>query len=380
MQTTAASIPLLSFFTGAGLLDLGFRQAGFDIIWHNEFDMSFAKGFQYGMERYLGNPVREPNLHPIEALGPQAILREAFGSRVPPEEFGMIGGPPCPDFSVGGKNKGETGDNGRLSQTYVHRIHELQPSFFLLENVPGLIRTRRHREFLNRLWNQLAFDYQMDLRILNALDFGVPQDRQRVIWIGVRRRWLRHRRLRWDSPSSLPLAHITSSSAALDGRSPFPTPDSRLANAKSRFDWPTTSEFGSEPLPPHPGIPHELMTGTWLLDSTIADLPNQEDFLHPYSTKIPLIAEGDVKAKSFKRLHRHRYSPTVAYGHNEVHLHPSLPRRLTVREAMRLQSVPDQYALPPDMPLTAKFKTIGNGVPVKLAKAIGTSIRTFLEV
>lgn len=379
MQTTASSIPLLSFFTGVGLLDLGFRQAGFEIIWHNERELSFARGFQYGMERYLGSRVKEPNILPIEELGPTAIIRDAFGSRLPPNEFGMIGGPPCPDFSVGGQNKGEHGDNGRLSQTYVHRIQELQPTFFLFENVPGLIRTKRHREFINRLWNQLAFDYQMDLHILNALDFGVPQDRQRVIWIGIRRKWLRHRRLRWDSPLMLPSAPNQPTIDSRGNPSPFPTPDPQLANAKSRFEWPTTSEFGSDPLQPHPAIPQELMAGTWLLDDAISDLPNQSEFLHPYSNKIPLIPEGDVRAKSFKRLHRHRYSPTVAYGHNEVHLHPTLPRRLTVREAMRLQSVPDQFALPPDMPLTAKFKTIGNGVPVRLAQAIGTSIRSFLE-
>jgi DNA (cytosine-5)-methyltransferase 1 len=92
-----------------------------------------------------------------------------------------------------------------------------------------------------------------------------------------------------------------------------------------------------------------------------------------------IIPEGDVSRKSFKRLHRWRFSPTAAYGNNEVHLHPTLPRRLTVREALRIQSVPDTYILPEDMPLTHKFKTIGNGVAVKLAYAVACSIRNMIE-
>ena len=78
--------------------------------------------------------------------------------------------------------------------------------------------------------------------------------------------------------------------------------------------------------------------------------------------------------KSFKRLHRFFYSPNVAYGNNEVHLHPTEPRRISVAEALALQSVPREYAFPEDMTLTAKFKAVGNGVPVKLAEHVAKSI------
>ena len=91
------------------------------------------------------------------------------------------------------------------------------------------------------------------------------------------------------------------------------------------------------------------------------------------------VAEGDVKGKSFKRLHRWRYSPTAAYGNREVHLHPSERRRLTVREAMRIQSVPDAYALPVTMTLGKKFKAISNGVPVTLARVLAEQIASYLN-
>ena len=91
------------------------------------------------------------------------------------------------------------------------------------------------------------------------------------------------------------------------------------------------------------------------------------------------IAEGDDSRKSYKRLHRWRYSPTVAYGNNEVHLHPYKARRLTVAEALALQSLPKEFSLPPEMSLTDKFKTTGNGVPFKLSSGIAKTIYDFLE-
>src|SRR5690242_6926483 len=109
------------------------------------------------------------------------------------------------------------------------------------------------------------------------------------------------------------------------------------------------------------------------------DISNGKDFFNPYSSKFGTIKEGDVSGKSFKRLHRFRYSPTVWYGNNEVHLHPWKRRRLSVREALRLQTVPDSYVMPEDVPLCAKFKVIGNGVPCLLAQKLAEAVSAFIE-
>ena len=93
-----------------------------------------------------------------------------------------------------------------------------------------------------------------------------------------------------------------------------------------------------------------------------------------------VIDEGDDSKKSYKRLHRWRYSPTVAYGNNEVHLHPYKTRRLSAAEALSLQTLPKEFVLPPEMTLTDKFKTIGNGVPYVLSSGIAKTIRDFMEV
>ncbi|WP_372814290.1 DNA cytosine methyltransferase [Paenibacillus sp.] len=362
---TNFEIPILSFFTGAGFLDIGFMQAGFKTVWCNEYDKNFVKGFEHGLTSLTGKKHRVSNTSSIVELGPNQIAREAFNNTQIPEVFGMIGGPPCPDFSVGGKNRGRDGDHGKLSQVYVNRIIELQPTFFLFENVPGLLRTAKHREFFKYLRDQLSFDYLLEYRVLNALDFGVPQDRERVIMVGIKKKWLQKKL----GVRKIP-AHYQW----------FQWPeDERYMDAKTKFLWPGVTPYGIEPEKPEM-IPDELMVGSILCNTEeMAKLPNGLEGFVPISDKFYIIPEGDVSRKSFKRLHRWRYSPTAAYGNNEVHLHPTQPRRLTVREALRIQSVPDYYILPDDMPLTHKFKTIGNGVAVKLANAVATSIRKMIE-
>ncbi len=91
------------------------------------------------------------------------------------------------------------------------------------------------------------------------------------------------------------------------------------------------------------------------------------------------LEEGDANKKSYKRIHRWRYSPTAAYGNNEVHLHPYKARRLSVAECLAIQSLPKEFILPPDMSLSDSFKTIGNGVPFLLSYGIAKTIRDFLE-
>jgi DNA (cytosine-5)-methyltransferase 1 len=364
-ESVAKNVPILSFFTGAGFLDLGFIQAGFDIIWSNEFHPGFVRGYEYAMEGFAlgGTGHRITNSNSIVTLGPNQIAREAFRNTPIPATFGIIGGPPCPDFSVGGKNRGREGENGRLSQVYVMRIMELQPSFFLFENVPGLLRTTKHRHFFNFLRRELQQDYIIDYRILNALEYGVPQDRERLFLVGFHKKWLKKQygiEARW-MPTDW-----------------FPWPRKTYPDAKDSYIWPEQSPFGETPEKPD-GIPEELMIGPLICDvDELARLPNGLEGFLPKSRRFSQIAEGDVSRKSFKRLHRWRYSPTAAYGNNEVHLHPTEPRRLTVREALRVQSVPDDYVMHPDMTLTDKFKTIGNGVPVKLALKVALAFKTML--
>ena len=386
-----SKFPLLSFFAGAGFLDIGFLNNGFDIIWRNEFNISFVKGFEYAMDHmpyfdYYGNK-RVHNIGSITNLTPSQIAREAFQNLPRPETFGIIGGPPCPDFSTGGKNRGREGDHGKLTEIYIDIISKLQPTFFLLENVPGLLRTQKHRHFLYELLCRLNDTYFIDFTILNALEYGVPQDRERLFLTGFSKQWIKkHKGSDFASVcenqrtvSLLNEKKYQNCLAALEESHWFPWPVGSHIHAKTCYNWPEKSPFGMDVEKPA-DIPEELMIGTCVSSlEKLSNVPNGIETFNPKSTKFTAIYEGDVSRKSFKRLHRWRYSPAAAYGNNEVHLHPTEPRRLTVREAFRIQTVPETYMFPTDLPLSHKFKMIGNGVPIKLAQEVSAAFVAVLE-
>lgn len=111
--------PLVSFFSGAGFFDLGLVRAGFNIAWSLEKDPSFCKAHDHGFKTYLqseASTVGIPFISCVDDIrhkGPTTIKREAFGLLTSGRDFGIVGGPPCPDFSIGGKNRGQEGDRGR---------------------------------------------------------------------------------------------------------------------------------------------------------------------------------------------------------------------------------------------------------------------------
>ncbi len=364
-------IPVLSFFTGGGFLDIGFMQAGFEIVWTNESNNTFADMYEFGMDTYSksfnGNNKcwKINDRRSIVDISGLSAIRRAFPLGKP-ELFGVIGGPPCPDFSNGGKHKGHEGDHGRLTKVFVDRICEIRPAFFVLENVPGLIKRIKHHNFFKTQESRLEkAGYFLDVNLLNALDVGLAQDRERVIVVGI-----------MDKIFNLKEKDVIRKNQ----RGWFPWPVfPRYEDAKHKYDWPTVVKHGEHPKAQH-NIPRELMVLHLLNGSNPpSKLLNGTEGFVPYSKKFRTQREGDTSGKSFKRLHRYRYSPTACYGNNEVHLHPWENRRLTVREVMRIQGVPDTYALPKEFPLSYKYKMIANGVPVPLAYHVALKLNEFIK-
>lgn len=381
------TIPVLSFFTGAGLLDMGFRAANFDIVWHNEINRDFLAGFKFGYSKLYDKNINEINIFDdsIEKINQSLIKNSVPSGILENHNFGIIGGPPCPDFSNAGKNLGKNGENGKLTGIFIDIINDFEPKFFVLENVKGLVQKKKHRYYLAELLYTLSSKYCFDIRVLNSLHFGVPQDRERLFIIGFKKNYIIDK-LGFQSLVSIEQLNINLLSSLnkeklsnLDLFNWFEWPTNNLFhNARNRFSWPHQTPYGLNPEKPN-SLPLELAVETKVFTPSIESLPNQNDIFRAYSNKFEIIPEGDTSGKSFKRLHRWRYSPTAAYGNNEVHLHPYKSRRLSVREVMRIQSVPDKFELPSSMSLSSKFKTISNGVPVELAKVIANSIYTFLK-
>lgn len=352
---------IISFFTGAGFLDLGFEHAGFRVDLVNEFSREFIDGYRYSRAK-LGSPVPRYGYHlgsideflegePLARL--KAVVSDA---RSEGRKVGFVGGPPCPDFSVAGKNAGGEGDNGRLTASYFSLIDLVKPDFFVFENVEGLWRTRIHRQFYDAQKARAeAAGYVLHDRLVNAICYGVGQDRSRIFLVGV---------LGGDPSLSFPWEMS------------MPYREDVL-----RLPWPGSDPFekdGDRPFPEGRGLPEELTVGWWFRRNSVDTHPNASMAFNAHSGKFHEIAEGDVKRKSFKRIHRWRYSPTAAYGNNEVHLHPWEPRRLSVAEALAIQSLPPKYELPKSMPLSTCFKTIGNGVPYLAALGLAKSVASHL--
>lgn len=363
-------IPILSFFTGGGFLDMGFESEGFPIVWCNDNNTEFKQLYDYGYTTWrqssrIHSTLRHFETRSIACLKREDIIDNAFNSKVP-RCFGIIGSPPCPDFSRGGKHAGHRGENGRLTKYYVRLISSLLPSFFVLENVSGLMRYRKHRQFLSRIENRLnRLGYTTDCHILNALELGVPQYRERLFLIGFKQDIIK---------DTIYAKKIESS------ESWFPWPKVRkYENAMTRYKWGDLDLFGVKPRKPY-GTPIELCVEPYMIEnSSISRIPNARHFFSPHSSKFLEICEGDTRPKSFKRLHRYRYSPTACYGNNEVHLHPWEPRRLSLREAMRIQGIPDSYILPESTKLTPAFKMIANGVPYPMSRMVAQAVRKVLR-
>lgn len=357
---------IFSFFSGIGFLDLGFERAGFISAFVNEFDPDFLYAYQYARKKmkidpplygYLQGSV-ESILGGTEQNRFKKILTSARKNDAP---IGFIGGPPCPDFSVGGKNRGKTGSNGRLTQVYADVICQYKPDFFVFENVKGLWRTKIHRAFYEDIKKQFESNgYILFERLINALEYGAPQDRERIILIGFNKK----SRFFEELPKEMP----------------WTSQIKFTCDQIKKHNWPGTEPQKKVRMAPR-GIIRDLTVQYWFDKNKVTSHPNQGHCFTPRSAldKFKVIPEGDVAKKSFKRLHRWRYSPTAAYGNNEVHIHPYEARRISAAEALAIQSLPKEFVLPPDMSLSDMFKTIGNGVPYKAAYGIAKTILEFIN-
>jgi len=352
-------IKILSFFSGGGFLDLGFEKAGFDTVWSNEYDTVFGEIYAQGLTSWaksenINKTFKITNNNPVENIDSETIIKEAFNG-IKPEIFGMIGGPPCQDFSLNGKRNGFEGERGKLTHIYIDKIKELKPSFFLMENVPGLVGLKHAKPIFNKLVEELEESYYVEKIKLNALEYGVPQSRERIFVVGFLKKLLpmNFQKFEWPTP--------------------------KYPNALKVYNWPKLNDFGVKIKNPA-NIPLKLCVQSCLKkeNENVANIDECFRFKNNKEKRIA-IKEGDTQRQSFKRLHRYRYSPTTSYGNNEVHLHPYEDRRISVREALRIQGVPDTYVISPGINMTKKFKVISNGVPVPLAFEIAKSIKEYLK-
>ena len=326
---------LVSFFAGAGGLDLGFQKAGFNIIWANEYDKDI-------WETYKKN-------HPQTILDKRSIVN--IKSDEVPECDGIIGGPPCQSWSEAGSKRGINDNRGQLFYDFIRILEAKQPKFFLAENVSGML-LERHSEALENIkemFKNAGAGYDLSFKLLNASNFDVPQDRKRVFFVGVRK----DLDFKFEFPEPKEVK-ITLKEAILDLK------DNVVAAKEGNKTNKVNCKVSN----------HEYMIGgfssmfmsrnrvrTWDEQSFTIQAGGRDAPLHPQAPKMGFIEQNK---REFVKGKEHLY------------------RRLSVRECARIQTFPDEFKFYYNH-ITAGYKMIGNAVPVNLSKHMALSIKVQIE-
>jgi len=320
---------IAALFSGAGGLDLGFRQAGFDVVWANEYDKSIWDTYRFN--------------HPNTILVTKSI-KEIANEDFPKGIDGIIGGPPCQSWSLAGSMKGINDERGSLFYEYIRLLKYSQPKFFLVENVKGIISKAHYHEFKNILDLFNAAGYNCTYKLLNAYDYEVPQTRERVFIVGFRKD------IRVDfsfpEPSNRKL-HLEDILVDLDDACPF---------EKNKINKTNISN-------------NEYLVGSF--SSMYMSRNRRRNFDQPSFT----IQAGGRHAPL------HPSSPEmikVEKDKFEFNGNFDNVRRMTVRECARAQTFPDEFIFKYKN-INDAYKMIGNAVPINLAKYIAIAIKKALD-
>lgn len=319
---------IISLFSGAGGLDLGFHKAGFETIFANEYDKTIWSTFEHNF--------------PNTTLDKRSIVD--LPTLDVPDSIGIIGGPPCQSWSEAGAGRGINDKRGKLFYEYIRILKEKEPLFFLAENVSGIL-LEKHKEAFNNILNEFrALNYNVSYFLLNAKNYGVPQDRKRVIIVGY------HKKMnKFFSPPEEVSVIKNLKDAILDLRNAKPAKEKNYTN-------------GNENL--H-ALNHEYMNGgfstiymsrnrvrSWDEPSFTIQAGGRHAPLHPQAPKMKFIEQN-------KRI----FVPGKE----------ALYRRLSVRECARVQTFPDNFLFKYER-VADGYKMIGNAVPVEFAKHLGSVI------
>lgn len=319
---------LISLFSGAGGMDLGFKNAGFKTVVANEYDKKITPTFKWNF----------PDVKLIED-----DIRSIRSDDFPNNCVGIIGGPPCQSWSAAGSSRGIDDDRGKLFFDYIRIVEAKRPIFFVAENVPGIL-SEKHRQafryFIDR-FNEIGYDVRV--HVLNASDHYVPQDRKRVFFIGFLN--------------------------GMDGDLVFVKSAKKLTMRDAIYD-----------------LRDNAVEAIGNKCNKLCKVRNHEYYTGSYSPMF--MSRNRVRSWDEQAF-------TIQASGRQCQLHPSCPkmektrngykfvegynyRRLTVREAARIQTYPDDFGFLYD-DVDYGYKMVGNSVPVNLAYIVAMAIKRALK-
>jgi DNA (cytosine-5)-methyltransferase 1 len=329
----SATLPkVVSLFSGAGGLDLGFKKAGYTIS--VAFDSADA-AIRTHRRNFPRTKAIIADLSEIKSLG---VLEQVKAKLPAGQRIGVIGGPPCQGFSRANTGAQTDDPRNKLPTLYLDIVRELQSiyvvEFVVFENVLG-IRDKKHAATYKALMDGIVnLKFDVTEKELCAADFGVPQNRRRIVLSGMRTKQ-------------------GYSAVQPRKRKGLQT----VREAIGAVDAPAFFERGllPEDIPVHPN--HWTMR------------PKSHRFTNPEAK--------NGGGRSFRRLKWDAPSPTVAFGHREIHVHPDGRRRLSIYEAMLLQGFPEGFVLEGN--LSEQVAQISNAVPPPLARSVAAAVRRALD-
>lgn len=327
---------IISLFSGCGGLDLGFEKGGFNILWANEYDRSIWNTYKLNFPHTVLN---------------KKNITDVNSNEMPSDVIGIIGGPPCQSWSEAGSKRGLSDERGKLFFEYIRILKTKKPTFFLAENVSGLLH-QRHNGSFNKILNAFAeIGYDVSYKMLNAKNYLVPQDRKRVFIVGFRK----------DS--------------GIDGFQ-FPEPSNQIitlkesiydlkdnvkeAQAKNRSNIDNVNYKNHEYM--NGGFSTMFMSRnrvrSWNEPSFTIQAGGRHAPIHPQAPKMIKIDKDKFQFQENKE---------------------ALYRRLSIRECARIQTFPDSFQFEYQNIIDG-YKMIGNAVPVNLAFAMASQIKKCLEL
>lgn|SRR5574344_855090 len=391
---------VISLFSGAGGMDMGFIKAGFNIVYANDF-------FKEAVESYknnIGNHVVYGDITKIE-------------SKDMPDDIDLvIGGFPCQGFSVANTRRSMKDERNFLYKEMLRVIKDKNPKFFVAENVKGILSMEKGKviEMIKKDFESLG--YKVDARLLNAAEYGVPQARERVVIIGNRlgidnpyptpTHWVDSKKYESKKGLKKPLTVKETIGFLSDIRlseKPITLEDGTIIynhmaatnvydkfwGRKYKVDqheicdylklWRDKSGYTTKKVDDHFG--YKYTAGHWFRkDNNSGSIPNPSDwwelkkilgFDNKFDKQVTTMIEKEIKFEQSLRITNwDRPSDTITATSPEIHVNKE--RRLSARECAMLQTFPMDYQFVGS--LNVVYRQIGNAVPVRLAEQIAKGI------
>lgn len=371
---------VIDLFAGCGGLSLGFEMAGYTIPLAVEKD-------EWASETYMKN---HPKTKVVTSDITQVKDLDSLFSQKEIKIEGIIGGPPCQGFSLSG-NRDKKDPRNSLFMEFVRFVKHFQPRFFVMENVTGILSMQTKSGELVKDVILSEYDkagYNVEIYVLNAAEFGVPQSRIRVFFIGLRKD------IPYDRDKVEPKGFLFG--------------NDQITIEQAIMDLPQISasegcEVAKYPCEPQNEYQKWVRNGSTSVHNHIAMKHTArliERFSHiQYGQSVADVAEefqqrqrgaankisGKVYSQNNMRSYPNKPSPTIPASFQSNFVHPYINRNYTAREGARLQSFPDMYIFCGKRTTMSweknisQYQQIGNAVPPLLAKAVAESIKQYLK-